>query len=322
MSELATTIAAQHERLRDVLTVSLDPALATLEPSPRLWIVGTGTSQHAAELGAWMFAADARQVTAISSASFVYRAPVLGPDDAVIVISHTTETADARQAREMAAQAGAALVTITGLDKDWPEAIQTVSSETSETYTASYTAALLVLARLAVGLAKPGFGPAELSELPDRAQAAAAQPATLETFDARVIALAGVGPAAVTAREGALKLREGARLVAEGYEAEYLLHGSAVPLVPGDVLIALEPPADPVGLLSGLVRAAAVEGLQTQVVREPPGLHPVLAQIPLTIRLQGLAATAAAARGFDPDRVIVGEWARPELWAPRRPAGA
>src|SRR3712207_7174955 len=34
----------------------------------------------------------------------------------------------------------------------------------------------------------------------------------------------------VTAREGALKLREAARRLAEGFDAEYLLHGSAVPL--------------------------------------------------------------------------------------------
>jgi glucosamine 6-phosphate synthetase-like amidotransferase/phosphosugar isomerase protein len=34
------------------------------------------------------------------------------------------------------------------------------------------------------------------------------------------VVLAGVGPGAVTAREGALKLRQGAQLPAEGYEAE------------------------------------------------------------------------------------------------------
>jgi glucosamine--fructose-6-phosphate aminotransferase (isomerizing) len=321
MSELSTTIAGQPERLRDVLSLPLDRALATLEPTRRIWLVGTGSSQHVAELGAWMFAGGERSATAISSASFVHRAPVLTREDAVIVISHTTETAFARQARASAAQMGAAVVAITARGKGWPEAIETVPSETSETYTASYTTALLVLARLALALARPGFDAADLSEVPDRARAAAADPVVLADPDRRVTVLAGIGPTAITAREGALKLREAARLIAEGYEAEYLLHGSAVPLTRRDVLLALEPPTDPSGLLSGLVAAAAAEGLDTQVVREPAELHPLLAQIPLTIRLQGLAATAARARRVDPDRVIVGAWADPGLWAAGAPTG-
>ncbi len=50
------------------------------------------------------------------------------------------------------------------------------------------------------------------------------------TVPERDLVIAGAGPAAFTAREGALKLREGARVLAEGHDIEYLLHGSAVPL--------------------------------------------------------------------------------------------
>jgi glucosamine--fructose-6-phosphate aminotransferase (isomerizing) len=319
MTELSRSIAAQGEHLTEILATELDAALRTLEPTRRIWLVGTGTSQHAAELGGWMLAGGPRSVHAISSESFVYQAPALGPGDAVIVISHTTETAYSRQSRARAARAGAAMVAITGRGRGWPEAIETVPVETSETYTASYTATLLVLARLALALGSPGFGAAELAELPDRARAAATEPPDLGEVGAHVVALAGIGPAAITAREGALKLREAARVVAEGYEAEYLLHGSAVPLGRGDILLALEPPADASGLLTGLVDAAAGEGLATHTVREPAGLHPLLAQIPLTIRLQRLAGDLAQARGVDPDLVIVGRWARPELWAAGAP---
>ena len=42
----------------------------------------------------------------------------------------------------------------------------------------------------------------------------------------RLLVLAGEGPAAVTAREGALKVREASRFPAEGYDVEYLLHGT------------------------------------------------------------------------------------------------
>jgi glutamine---fructose-6-phosphate transaminase (isomerizing) len=118
----------------------------------------------------------------------------------------------------------------------------------------------------------------------------------------------------VTAREGALKLREGARLPAEGYEAEYLLHGVAVPLGRGDALLSIQPSADRFGMLELLTEAAASEGLQTVTVDEPDGLDPVLAQIPLTVRLQKLASDFADARGTDPDKVIVGGWAGDRLW--------
>jgi glutamine---fructose-6-phosphate transaminase (isomerizing) len=49
-------------------------------------------------------------------------------------------------------------------------------------------------------------------------------------------------------------------------------------------------------------------------VNEPEGLHPVLAQLPLTVRLQKLASDLADARGVDPDKVIRGGWADEELW--------
>jgi glucosamine--fructose-6-phosphate aminotransferase (isomerizing) len=129
-----------------------------------------------------------------------------------------------------------------------------------------------------------------------------------------LLVLAGVGPGAVTAREGALKLREAARLAAEGYEAEYLLHGSAVPLRSGDALIAIQPTHDRSGLLDGLAAAAAREGLMVSTVHEPEGLDPVMTQIPLTVRLQKLASTLADARGLDPDRVIEASWSDDRLW--------
>src|SRR5579859_4844470 len=134
MSALSATIAAQADLLTEVLAVSIDDGLMRLEPCERIWFVGTGTSQHAAELGEWMFLGGTRTVQALSGAMFAHRAPVLGARDGVVVLSHTTETAFARRARAVALDAGAAVVSITGRGKGWPEAIQTVPAETSETY--------------------------------------------------------------------------------------------------------------------------------------------------------------------------------------------
>ena len=47
---------------------------------------------------------------------------------------------------------------------------------------------------------------------------------------------------------------------------------------------------------------------------EPSPLPLLLAQIPLTVRLQLLALRFATARGQNPDVVITGAWAEPALW--------
>jgi glutamine---fructose-6-phosphate transaminase (isomerizing) len=321
MTALAETIAGQAELVAGVLALDLDTAVSELEPARRFWLVGTGTSQHAAELGAWMFAAGDKEVHVRSSAAFVYGERSLRGEDAVVVISHTTETAFAQRARQRVLESPARLVSITGHGKDWPEAVQTVPAERSETYTVSYLAALVVLARLSVALRQSSFDSGQLSEVSGRVAAAAAAPTSwFGSAPERLVVLVGVGPGAVTAREGALKLREAARLAAEGYEAEYLLHGGAVPLRRGDGLIAIQPSHDRSGLLDGLVGAAAREGLTTSTVHEPGGLDPVLTQIPLTVRLQRLAAVLADARGVDPDHVIESSWADDRLWQAGAPA--
>ncbi|MEA2214266.1 MAG: hypothetical protein QOF83_4214 [Solirubrobacteraceae bacterium] len=313
---LSETIAAQPEALERILGLDLTEALGRLDGAERIWLVGTGTSQHAAELGALMLRDAGRQAHWQSSAAFVRGAPALGAADAVIVISHTTETPFARSARRRVTAVGARLVSITGAGRDWPEAIATVPPERSETYTASYTATLLVLARLGVELGADGFSAGEVAALPGRVRSGIrrGEEAVL-VLPERALVIAGAGPAAVTAREGALKLREAARVLSEGYEAEYLLHGGAVPLTAADGLLLLTPGHDPDGLLPRIGAAAAQAGLTVGALDEPASGCPLLDQIPLTAQLQVLAARAAHARGQDPDTVIVGPWADQDLWA-------
>lgn len=339
MTALAETIDEQPERLAAALALDLGPAVATLTPARRLTFVGTGTSQHAAELATWMFGAGERPVAWSSAASFGEREPRLDSEDAVVVISHTGESAFPRRARQLALAAGARVVGITGDGVGWEGAIETGPRERSETYTASYTAALVVLARLAAALGAASFGEADVAAVPNRVRAvladreSPADPPTLlrpmrTTVGAslkdlarpeRLFVVTGAGPAAITAREGALKLREAARVAAEGFEAEYLIHGSALPLGPEDALIALSPGADRFGLAGGVAEAAAAVGITVAAIEEPPGLHPVLAQIPLTVRLQRLACRWAEEQSLDPDTVITGEWAADRLWGAGAP---
>jgi glutamine---fructose-6-phosphate transaminase (isomerizing) len=318
MSALGETIRAQPQLLERALEIELGDAPERLGAARRVWLVGTGTSQHAAEIGAWLFEEAGRDAHSVSSARFAR----LGVDlsgDAVIVLSHTGGTAYAVAARERARAAAAALISITGQSAGWPEAIETVPHERSETYTASYTVVLVVLARLAVALGLEELGD-QLQRVPQLARSALERPG----IDAvqppqRLIAVAGSGPSAITAREGALKLREAARLPAEGYEAEYLLHGSAVPLDDRDLLLLLQPDGDPDGLVAGVGEAARAAGVATAELTDGADLHPLLAQIPLTVPLQLLADRLAAEGGHDPDTVITGPWRDDDLWSRGRP---
>jgi glucosamine--fructose-6-phosphate aminotransferase (isomerizing) len=317
---LGRAIAMQPEVLERLSGAAFPAEIDALAVCRRVWLVGTGTSAHAAELGADMLALAGLDARWASSARLARGPGQPGPDDGVILLTHTGSTAYARRVRAQARSAGARLVAVTGQGAGWPGAIETVPREQAETYTVSYTAALFVLARLA-----GRWGAAELSEerlaaVPEAVRRALDATATDVRAD-RLVVLCGSGPQGVTAREGALKLREAARLPAEGYDAETLLHGAAVPLGPADALVLVQPGADRDGLTGALGEAAAGAGMAVTAVEDPSDLHPLLLQIPLTVRLQRLALELALRGGHDPDTVIVGPWVEDRLWERGAPGG-
>lgn len=314
---LERAIRSQPEELaRIAARTPVHAAVERLHRAHRIWLVGTGTSQHAAELGAAMLNEAGRAAQAVPSMHFVTWAPHVAQQDGVVVISHNAgdETAYAATTRLQSLEAGLRVVSITRQGRGLPEAVETVPKEQSHTYTASYTGALMILAKIAAGMGAESFSADALAAVSSAASLAIAD----SGVDAipqpnRLLVIAGVGPASVTAREGALKVREAARFLAEGYDAEYLLHGSAVPLAGDDRLVLVQPPDDE-GFLQAMAKAAEGAGVPTSTVTEPSDLPPLLAQIPLTIRLQLLALRYATERGFDPDLVIDGPWADEALW--------
>ena len=323
-TELERAIASQPGELGRLLGVAIPhDTIERLRQAHRIWLVGTGTSQHAAELGAAMFHDAGRAAHAVSSMRFVNWAPPVDAADAVIVISHNAgaETSYAAAAYTMGMNAGLRVVAITRRGGGLLEALETVEKERSHTYTVSYTAALLLLARLAHALGAEAYAPEVLARVPDAVHAAIAEPDTTSIPQPeRALVLFGEGPSGITAREGALKVREAARMLAEGYDVEFLLHGSAVPLDSRDHLVALAPP-DTDGLMAAVAAAAETEGVAVTALIEPSDLPPVLAQIPLTVRLQILALRFALERGTDPDLAIERAWADEALWSIGGPGG-
>jgi glutamine---fructose-6-phosphate transaminase (isomerizing) len=132
----------------------------------RIWLVGTGTSQHAAHLAAAMLQDAGRSAHAVSSMQFVRNAPIVGPHDAVVVITHTGETSYALSARALAFTAGLQTFTVCRTGLPFNDVIETVDKETSETYTVSYTSSLLVLAMLAREMGADAITPDKLALVP------------------------------------------------------------------------------------------------------------------------------------------------------------
>jgi glutamine---fructose-6-phosphate transaminase (isomerizing) len=323
-TNLERQILSQPDELSHLLTYQktreqVHAAAEGLQRSRRIWLVGTGTSHHAAILGAGMLQDAGRSAVAVSSMRFVVWAPIVGPDDTIIVISHTGETAYALAARALATTAGLDVITITKSGTPFPHAVETCAAETSETYTVSYTTTLLVLAMIAKEMGADSITDDALALVPGAVRSAIETSGT-ESIQVpeRDLVIAGAGPGGFTAREGALKLREGARVLAEGHDIEFLLHGSAVPLDSRDALVSLMTP-DVDGFVEAVTAAASAEGIPAYRLGEPAPLPMLLAQIPLTVRLQLLALRFALERGQDPDTVITENWAEPGLWRIGRP---
>ncbi len=311
VTELERAIHAQPDELRRIAGLELPRSVKRIAAGERVWLVGTGTSWHAAELGAAMLeraGVDARFAT---SNEFARRSP-LRAGDAAIVLSHTGETAYARAAHRRALDIGAPVLGITAegaglarLDRD--RAARARRDLHAQLHDGACGAgADRRRAR------RRGAGPEAVLAAADATEAALATPDEIPEAR-RLTAFAGLGPGQVTAREGALKLREAARLVGEGYDAEYLLHGNAVPLGADDVLVLVGGDAD--GFVDRLAEIARSAGVATAELEQPAPADELMAQIPLTARLQRLALERALAGGQDPDKVILAPWDDEALWA-------
>jgi glucosamine--fructose-6-phosphate aminotransferase (isomerizing) len=264
-TNLAHQIASQPEELERLLSSGsvrqeVHAAAEALHRVRRIWMVGTGTSQHAAHLGAAMLQDAGRSAHAVSSMQFVKNAPIVGPKDGVVIVTHTGETSYALSARALAFAAAIQTVTIAREGIGMNDVIETVPKETSETYTVSYTTALLVLAMIAAEMGADSVTTDALHAVPDAVRGALAAPGTEQVpIPRRSLQIIGSGHSSITAKEGALKVREGARVLAEGHDAEFFLHGTAVPLTGDDHLLAITS-GDEDGLVEGVAQAATGAG--------------------------------------------------------------
>lgn len=212
----------------------------------RIIITACGTSWHAGLIGMYVIEEFARIPVEVEySSEFRYRKPVIFPNDIVIAISQSGETADTLAAVELARSQGAFIFGICNVvgssipRNSHSGAYTHVGPEIGVASTKAFTAQVTVLTMLAMMIGREkGILPEEkylqivreLGRIPEKMKILLnqndriAQFAKTFTYAQNFIYL-GRGYNFPVALEGALKLKEISYIHAEGYPAAEMKHG-------------------------------------------------------------------------------------------------
>lgn len=211
----------------------------------RIIFVACGTSWHAALIGEHLIETLCRIPVEVEYASeFRYRNPVIHPDDIVIALSQSGETADTLAAIELAKEAGAFIYGIcNAVGSSIPRTTHSgsyihVGPEIGVASTKAFTGQVTVLTMMALMLAKKRKTTGDeidtmirqMAEIPSRLEKSlslhdqVADIAKIFTY-ARNFIFLGRGYNYPVALEGALKLKEISYIHAEGYPAAEMKHG-------------------------------------------------------------------------------------------------
>jgi glucosamine--fructose-6-phosphate aminotransferase (isomerizing) len=293
---MAETIAAQSGELRRLLAdeVPIGPCAGRLR-GRRVLLVGTGTSWHAANIGAWFLRAAGAEAWPVQAMDAALGGPRPGPDDGLVLLSHRGTKLYTTDVVERARADGAAVVAISGRGSPGAD-IETVAAERSSAYTASHLGALIRLAQLAVALGAD----LDLASVPDAVAEVVDGPPPGVEPPARSLEFIGVGPNQWTAAEGALKIRETAYVAASGLAVEQYLHGPSVAVGPKDTLVALNGGGPGEERLLAVVRSAGSVGVPVHTFEAKTGGE-LLSVFPLTAVVQRIALEAAERLGTNPD---------------------
>jgi glucosamine--fructose-6-phosphate aminotransferase (isomerizing) len=304
----------------------------------RLVLLACGTSYHAAIVGKFLVEGLARMPVEVDLGSeFRYRDPLVGPDDLVVAISQSGETADTLAAVKEATAKGAKALAIcnvvgSSLTRDCQGVLYThAGPEIGVASTKAFTTQLIALHLLAIHLGRvrgaiseqDGLALVEdLVTLPGLVQLALeSEPqvrAVAEEFmNADDFLYLGRGNCYPIALEGALKLKEISYIHAEGYPAGEMKHGpialidEKMPVVVlannNYVLEKVLSNMQEVRARSGKLIAiteednTAARSLADQSIFVPKAPN-LVAPVLLTIPLQLLAYHVAVLRGTDVDQ--------------------
>jgi hypothetical protein len=262
--------------LAAALADAVEAPLPSIGLPQRLWLLGTGSHHDAAELVTHLFVGSGRSCRAIASDGHAQLSGLVGPADTVVLVG-PPEDEFLQLGRRVATGAGALVVEL-------PEQDAAFTDSTTRHLTAAMRLARIALAGGAIGATT-----ADLNRIPGAVAAVAVNPElpSLEV-PARALLVTGSGPTAVTARHGAVALRQ-AGFPAEGVDATDLLGGLVTDLGPEDTVLILDSVRDVESSAASLSRLAPALGTTVVKMDGPIDLPPVCAQFPLAARLALLA---------------------------------
>lgn len=304
----------------------------------RIIITACGTSWHAGLIGMYVIEEFARIPVEVEySSEFRYRKPVIYPNDVVIAISQSGETADTLAAVELAKSQGAFIFGICNVvgssipRNSHSGAYTHVGPEIGVASTKAFTAQVTVLTMLALMIGKEkktiseesylnivkelGTIPDKMKKLLDQNEMIA-QFAKTFTYAQNFIYL-GRGYNFPVALEGALKLKEISYIHAEGYPAAEMKHGP-IALISQEMPVVVIAPSSgmydkvvsniqEIKARKGKIIAIVTEG--DEVVKnlsdyciEIPDTEECLAPLLATLPLQLMAYHIAVVKGCDVDQ--------------------
>lgn len=304
----------------------------------RILITACGTSWHAGLIGKYLFETLCRIPVEVEVASeFRYRNPVIYPDDVLIAISQSGETADTLAAMELAKKQGAFIY---GICNVVGSSVARLTDSGTYTHagpeigvasTKAFTTQVCVLAMTALALAKRMKTISEedyhrivgeLCNIETKINKILDQTEVVKDISkiftyARNFLYLGRGFNYPVAMEGALKLKEISYIHAEGYPAAEMKHGP-IALIDEEMPIVVVAPhykiynkilsnVQEVKARKGRIIAIVTEGdveirKQADYVIEIPETEECLSPLLTVIPLQLLSYYIAIAKGRDVDQ--------------------
>ena len=236
----------RHPENNHIVLSALHDYRDRLVNAKHIIIIACGTSWHAGLIGKQLIEKMCRKRVEVAYASeFRYGDPVIEPDDVVIAISQSGETADTLAAIKLAKEKGALIFGIVnGVGSSIARETDTgiyihVGPEIGVASTKAFTGqvSVLILLALALGHEQGTLNDAdyhlmieELAEIPQKMEEVLKQAPMIKDI-ARMFTYAhnflylGRGMNYPVALEGALKLKEISYIHAEGYPAAEMKHG-------------------------------------------------------------------------------------------------
>lgn len=337
-------IHEQPRALQDVLRLQqryIDLITTFLDRSKEIYLLACGTSYNACLAASYMFSNLCNMAThPIIASEFIDQfGDAVNIESTILAVSQSGETADTLRSIDHARFRAA---TILGLTNTIGSSITRVSRayicqqsgpEIGVAATKTFTAQLLVLAQIGLGLAKLRGKVSQdridelqmqLQGIPDLVQSVIdtqrekVQQLAQKYRDASCFYFLGRGISTATAYEGRLKLLELAYIPSIAYPAGESKHGPISLIEPGFPVIFICPPDNTrKGLVGNIMEMKArganiiaivdvhddeIKKLADDYIEIPSGIHNLLSPIPYSLPLQLFAYYMAVNRKCDPDK--------------------